>query len=218
MKPLLPFLLLSLPLAVAANGFQPVDSIRDAALQTVPDLGAPGVHAEAAVDTALRLPACPQPLEASGKGNGIAEVGCAAAGWRLYVPVRVQRSQPVLVLSRPAAAGEALHEGMFSVEMRDVARLGGGALGDPSQLAGRVTRRALGAGTVLTVQDLVSPRAVRRGDAVTLVSRHGPIEVRAAGRALGEAGTDERLSVENLASRRVVQGIVREGGEVEVLR
>ncbi len=218
MKPLLPLPLLSLPLALAANGFQPVDSIRDAALRTVPDLGAPGVQAEAAVDAALRLPACPQPLEAKSGGNGIVEVGCAAAGWRLYVQVRVQRSRPVLVLTRPVAAGEPLREDMYAVELRDVTRLGTGVLTDPGQLAGRVARRALGAGSPLTAQDLVSPRSVRRGDAVTLVSRHGAVEVRAAGRALGEAGADERLSVENLASRRIVQGIVRENGEVEVLR
>lgn len=218
MKPLLPLLLLLLPLAATAAGYQPVESIRDAALATVADRHAPGVHAEASVDSSLRLPQCPQALEASASGNGVAEVGCPAAGWRLYVPLRVQRLQPVLVLARSVAAGEPLTADLFAIEQRDTSRLHAGALGDPAQAAGRVARRALGAGAVLTAQDLISPRAVRRGDAVTLVSRHGAVEVRASGRALGEAGTDERVSVENLASRRIVQGVVRGNGEVEVIR
>jgi len=44
------------------------------------------------------------------------------------------------------------------------------------------------------------------------------VEVRVAGRALGDAGEDERVAVENLSSRRVLQGRVGPGGEVLVTR
>lgn len=208
---------LAAPLALA-GAHQPVDSIRDAALRTVPDLGQPGVRAEAAVDPALRLPRCAGPLQATPGHGGTVEVGCADAGWRLYIPVRVQRLQPVLVLTRTVAAGEAISPDAVQVEQRDIARLHGGSFSDPIQLGDRVARRVLMAGSVLSPADLLAPRAVRRGDTVTLVSRHGGVEVRASGRALGEAGLDERVNVENTGSRRVVQGIVRANGEVLVIR
>ena len=71
---------------------------------------------------------------------------------------------------------------------------------------------------MLGAGDLVAPRIIRRGDSVALVSRRGGVEVRVAGKALGDAGQDERVSVENLSSRRVVQGTVIAGGDVLVSR
>lgn len=199
-----------------ASGFHPVDDIRQVAVATV--AGGPGVSAEATVDDAIRLPRCAEPLQAAVTSTGTVEVGCAAAGWRLFVPVRVQRVESVWVLSRPLAAGQAITADVLRAEARDVTRIAGGALSASQPVEGQVVRRGLLAGSVLQSQDLITPRAVRRGDMVTLVSRVGSIEVRAAGKALGEAGVAERVSVENLSSRRIVQGTVRSSGEVEIIR
>lgn len=216
--PLIAALALTAVAPSRAAEFQSVDSIKEAAIAAVVGTDTGDVRAEAALDSALRLPRCGQPLEATTNAGGTAEVGCPSAGWRLYVPVRVQRFAPVLVLTRAVTAGTPLDAGLVAVERRDVARLTAGTLADPTQAVGRVARRPLAAGSVLSPQDLTSPRAVRRGDAVTLVARNGAIEVRAAGRALGEAGIDDRVTVENLTSRRIIQGIVRANGEIEVLR
>lgn len=206
--------LLALPMtgALAAAGFQPVDSIAAAALSAVP-----GGQGEASVDPALRMPACPQPLQARQATAGTVEVACPD-GWRLYVPVRQRRSQTVVVLARGVAAGETVPAEALATEQRDAARIAGAALSDPAQAAGRIARRTLPAGTVLAPGDLVAPRLVRRGDTVALVSRAGGVEVRVAGRALGDAGADERVAVENLSTRKVVQGRVGPGGEVLVGR
>ncbi|MFO7338525.1 flagellar basal body P-ring formation chaperone FlgA [Pseudoxanthomonas taiwanensis] len=206
--------LLALPMtgALAAAGFQPVDSITAAALSAVP-----GGQGEASVDPALRMPACPQPLQARQATAGTVEVACPD-GWRLYVPVRQRRSQTVVVLARGVAAGETVPAEALATEQRDAARIAGAALSDPAQAAGRIARRTLPAGTVLAPGDLAAPRLVRRGDTVALVSRAGGVEVRVAGRALGDAGADERVAVENLSTRKVVQGRVGPGGEVLVGR
>lgn len=203
---------------ILAADYQDVAAIRDAALAAVTESGAPGVYAEATVDANLRLPACPQALRALPGQSGTVEVGCDSAGWRLFVPVRVRREQPVLVLTQSIAAGTVVSEPMIAVEVRDVTRLSGGSLSDPTQLAGRVARRALMAGSVLSPQDLISPRTIRRGDAVTVIARSGGIEVRTVGKAMSDAGVDDRLAVQNLSSRRIVQGIVTEAGEVEIRR
>jgi flagella basal body P-ring formation protein FlgA len=212
-RSLLMFLLvLPITVAQAAGGFQPVESIRAAALGAVPD-----GQAEASLDPALRMPACDQALQAQQATAGTVEVSCPD-GWRLFVPVKVRRSQAVLVLARGVAAGEAIAAEALVTETRDVARIAGAALADPAQAVGRVARRMLPAGTVLSAGDLAAPRLVRRGDQVALVSRRGGVEVRVAGRALGDAGEDERVAVENLSSRRVLQGRVGPGGEVLVTR
>lgn len=213
LRPMLMFLLaLPMTVALAATGFEPVESIRAAALQAVP-----GGQAEASLDPALRMPACGQALEARQATAGTVEVSCPQ-GWRLFVPVKVRRSQPVVVLVRGVAAGEAIPADAVATEARDTSRIAGAALADVAQAAGQVARRTLPAGTVLSAGDLAAPRLVRRGDPVALVSRRGGVEVRVSGRALGDAGENERVAVENLSTRRVLQGRVGPGGDVVVSR
>jgi flagella basal body P-ring formation protein FlgA len=194
-----------------AADFQTVESIRHAALSAL----APGGEAEATLDPALRLPRCAQALSARVSASHSVEVSCpAAAGWRLFVPVRVRRSQDVLVLTRGIAAGQPITADVLAAENRDASRIVGAPVSDPQRAVGQVARRTLTAGTVLMATDLLSPRLVHRGDNVALVSRRGGVEVRMAGKALGNAGENERVSVENLSSRRVVQGTVGPGGDI----
>jgi flagella basal body P-ring formation protein FlgA len=208
---LLPALLAAF--AVPAADFQPVDSIRQAAIGAMASAG----EAEATLDPNLRLPRCAAPLEARVQNSGSVEVGCPQ-GWRLFVPVRVRRSQTVLVLNRGIAPGQVVTADAFVAEIRDGGRIAAGALTDPAQAVGQVARRMLTAGSVLGANDLVAPRLIRRGDNVALVSRRGGVEVRVAGKALADAGENERVTVENLSSRRVVQGVVGPGGDVWVSR
>ena len=199
--------------AVMAADFQPVDTIKAAALGALPV----GADAEATLDPALRLPRCGAALVARVQGSNSVEVGCPD-GWRLFVPVRVRRSQTVLVLSRGIAPGETITADAFVPETRDASRIVGAAVADPAQAVGRVARRMLSAGAVLSATDLVAQRLIRRGDNVALLSRRGGVEVRVVGKALGDAGESERVTVENLSSRRVVQGVVGPGGDVWVSR
>ena len=204
----------SAPVA-AAPSWQPVDTIRTAALSLLGE----GAQGEAVVADALRLPACGQGLTAQPTANTTVEVSCPdAGGWRLFVPVKVRREQTVLVLSRGIAAGETLSAADIGTAQRDAARIAGAVLADPAAAVGRVARRTLSAGSLLSASDLVAQRLVRRGDNVALVSRRGSVEVRVVGKALGDAGENERLSVENLASRKVVQGTVAANGDVLVTR
>ncbi|ALJ28313.1 flagellar basal body P-ring biosynthesis protein FlgA [Stenotrophomonas acidaminiphila] len=206
-------LLLALP--VQAADFQSVASIRAAALSTLD----PATEAEASVDASLRLPACRSPLQARATGNRTVEVACPqAGGWKLFVPVTVRREQDVLVLTRGVGAGEVLAAADIGSVRRDTARIAGAVLSDPQSAIGRVARRAMGAGTLLSAGDLVSPRIIRRGDSVALVSRRGGVEVRVAGKALADAGEADRVPVENLSSRRVVQGVATASGDVLVSR
>ncbi|WP_434025595.1 flagellar basal body P-ring formation chaperone FlgA [[Pseudomonas] boreopolis] len=212
MRPIL-LLLLMATAPAWANGFQPVDSIRAAALSTL----GPGMDAEATLDAGLRMPACAAPLQAQPTGSNTVEVACPG-GWRLFVPVKVRRNQDVLVLNRGIAAGETIGLADIGIEKRDAARIAGAVLADPAEAVGKVARRVLQAGTLLSAGDLVSPRLVRRGDTVELVSRRSGLEVRMRGRALSDAGQDERVSVENASSRRIVQGTVDANGAVVVSR
>lgn len=202
------------PVTGRANtqGFQDPESIRSAALAA---LGADSGNAQASVDPALRMPACPSPLAALPVSGTSIEVSCAGS-WRLFVPVRVQQVVPVVVLAVPVAAGQPLAAEHLRVEQRDASRLSGVALRDPSEAIGQVLRRGGRAGTPVSRTDLTAATVIRRGDQITLVARAGGVEVRMAGRALGSAGIGQRLSAENPASRRIVHGVLNLNGELQV--
>lgn len=213
MKPLI-LSILALGTSAGAADFHSIDDIARTAEQAF-DLGNGG-RIEAAVEPGLRLPQCDEGLKASVVGPSSAEVRCDTLGWRLYVPVRTQRMARVYVVKQPLAAGQVLGPESVGVEMRDVTRLPGGVINEGTDLTGRTARRALVAGSVLLVSDAVPPRIIKRGDPVVVISRSGAIEVRANGKALAAAGVDESLAVENVSSRRVVQGRVLASGEVLV--
>ena len=200
----------------AAEAVPVADAVRAAVLAAVPT--ADGTVVQPLVDDRLRLAACTGALVAAPVRSGTYEVACAAPAWKLYVPVRLQRSVPVLVLLRMVAAGEPIDASAVAVERRDVGALAAPGPTDAAALDGMVARRVLAPGTVLTARDIARPPAVRRGDAVALVSRAGGIEVRAAGKALGDAGLGQRVNVENLGSRRIVQARATGPGEVEATR
>lgn len=211
---LLPLLMVAAPV-LASNGYQPVESIRAAALATVPA----GTEAEAVLDNGLRMARCSAPLQARSTANTTVEVSCPDTGsWRLFVPIKIRREMDVVVVKRGVAAGETLSAADLETVRRDTARIAGAVLSDPQAVVGRVMRRTLQAGSLVSANDLVAPRLVRRGDNVALVSRRGGVEVRVAGRAMGDAGANERVSVENLSSRKILQGTVTADGDVLVSR
>ncbi len=202
------------PMLARANDFTAPETIRQAAITA---LGAQGTSSEATVDPALRMARCDQPLQAVATGARTVEVRCAGEpGWRLYVPVRVRREADVVVLKTPARAGVPITADQLTVQRRDMSGEGAG-FSDPGDLVGRTPRVALAGGAALTEADLaIGGRLLRRGDPVVLVSRTGGVEVRMAGRALGQAAPGGAVAVENIESRRVIRGRLVEEGVVEV--
>ena len=214
--------------AAGVPAAQSIASVRDAALDHARKATPQGAQLQAGrLDDRLRLPACPAALlTRTGSETATAmsvEVRCetASIAWKLFVPVGVTVQVPVLVATRGLARGQAAGAADVEVQMRDRSGLGPAWLSsiDDLQSAGepRVLTRAVAPGSVLSPSLFANARVVRRGQSVTLVGRSGGFEVRAQGKALGDAGAGERVRVENLSSRRVVEGEVRSDGSVLVV-
>ncbi|WP_123768488.1 flagella basal body P-ring formation protein FlgA [Vulcaniibacterium tengchongense] len=173
----------------AATGFQPPETIRAAALAA---LGGRAAGVEVAPQ--LRMPRCAQALQARAMGPASVEVRCGdAPGWRLFVPVRLQRGE-----APPATAAEP----------GDAAAPSAAASGPP---AGRRLP------VFAPAAEPAGAELLRRGDPVVLVSRIAGAEVRGSGRALGPGRLGATVSVENVGSRRIIRGRVVAAGTVEVL-
>jgi flagella basal body P-ring formation protein FlgA len=80
--------------------------------------------------------------------------------------------------------------------------------------AGREVRRTVYAGQPITFENTRSARLVTRNQIVMIKFISGPLEISTSGRAMGDAALNETVSVLNLQSRQMVQGVVKADGWV----
>lgn len=180
------------------------------------------VHADA-LDPRLHLPACEAPLQAALAGDGALRaqvpVGVRCSGtrpWSIYLVVRTESEVPVLVARRALPRDATPRMQDFTVETRRVAGLSAQFAGDAAALDGRRLRRPVSAGETLAIDALAVAPVIRRGEQVTLLARAGAMEIRVAAIALSDGRPDEHIRVQNPASQRVIEGVVRAAGLVEV--
>lgn len=176
------------------------------------------------LDPRLRLPQCSSPLQAfvrSGtKASSRTVVGVRCSGdspWKVYVPVDVIVMQPVLVSKQSLPRGHVLTADDVRVEEQDVSRLNGGYLANVDELAGQRLKHPITGGRVLTPAMLAADMIIRRGQSVTLLLRSNGLNITMAGKALADGAMNQRIRVENSASQRVVEGLVRSPEYVEIL-
>ena len=175
-------------------------------------------------DPRLKLARCTQPLAASVPANGVrkarftAEVRCdGAQPWRLYLPVRLTAGRPVVVATRALSRDTVLAPDDIRLAESAPASVPAGSLHDPSLVIGRVLRRSLDEGQAVTASLLDAPTLVRRGQDVSVEAAAGGLTVRMAGVARGDGALGDIIEVENGASGRIVQAVVRSAKSVEVL-
>jgi flagella basal body P-ring formation protein FlgA len=219
------FALALAPPARAADGVESIERIASIArAAAAASTGRPAAELEVAtLDPRLRLPECAD-APAGHLAPGIRspaqltiEVRCRSPAWRQYVAVRVRAEEPVVIAARPLSRLQPVAADDITVVPRDLASLPGGYFRRAQDVLGHIVQRNVGAGEILDAHSVRAPPLVRRGQTVTLIVHSGGLNVRAAGVVLGDAGLDERVSVRNAATARMLQGVVRSSETVEVL-
>jgi flagella basal body P-ring formation protein FlgA len=210
-----------------AQAFQSTDSIQ-AAAESFIQAQLPATRGKYYVtanrlDQRLRLADCATALDTFVANNGTVQtrttvgVRCAdAGGWTVYVPVAVEVEAPVLVLRRALARRARIEALDVELQTRRLPGISSSFLNDVSALQGRRLRRALSAGTPLTMDVLDRDVLVQRGQSVTLIAASGGIEIRAQGRALTDGSEQDRVRVQNVNSLKIVEGVVENAGTVRV--
>lgn len=110
-------------------------------------------------------------------------------------------------------ASEVIRAGDIVTPVNASAETGDGAsMEEP--VIGREAKRTIYAGPPVTMDNTRPARLVTRNQIVTVKYIHGGLEISTTGRAMGEASLNEPVTVLNLESRQMVQGIVQESGWV----
>jgi flagella basal body P-ring formation protein FlgA len=210
--------------APAAQSLPAVRSAAEAALRRQLDPAVTGVTFEAdELDSRLRLAACPAPFAVNAalprgtQSRVMVRVACkSGVYWTVNVPVDIHRKMDVLVMRRAAGRGEKIAAGDVLVQSRVMPGLTSPYISRPADLAGRLTRRPIPEGTLVSADALDAALLIHRGQSVILAARTGGVEVSAPGVALADAAAEQRVRVRNLNSLKVIEGVADTAGVVRV--
>ncbi|MFO1185561.1 MAG: flagellar basal body P-ring formation chaperone FlgA [Bauldia sp.] len=122
----------------------------------------------------------------------------------------------VVTATRTLARGEIVGDGDVTLTRLPARQVVAGAAGAAADIVGLSARRALQAGQPLVAGDFAPPILVNRGDMVHIVYRSGALSLSADGRALASGAKGSTISIMNLSSNRVIDGVVTASGTVEV--
>ena len=174
-----------------------------------------------AIDPNLKLAACEdlQPFLPNGSrawGKTSVGVQCQAPSkWTIYVQSTVKVVGNYLVAASPLAQGQVITETDVINEKGDLTHLPAGIFTDKAQALGRSVQISMTAGTVLRQEMLKVTPVVQQGQTVKVVSTGNGFSVSAEGLALSKANEGQIIQVK-VASGKVVTGIARQGGQIEV--
>lgn len=176
-----------------------------------------------ALDPRLRLPRCAERVEIftpTGhrlQGTTLLGVRCnTARAWVIYVSAQVKVFRNVATLVRAVARGSAVENDDIEFREHDVGNFSLGYFLDAANLVGKLAKRALPLGIILTPAHLSAPRWVTRGEIVTLLLDTGTMQVRAQGEALADGTENQHVKTRNVLSGKIVEGIVSAPGTVRV--
>lgn len=168
-----------------------------------------------APDARLRLAKCSEPLIISlphnpSGGRVTSQVACRAndTQWSIYVISQVKLLAQVVVARTPLLRGQAIRADDVQMAVADVTRLSQGFYSAAEDVIGMEPRRSINPGDQLRVQWLVAPKAVKRGERVTLVAKSSAVAVETVGTALSDGRMGEQIRVRNERSDRIVKGTV----------
>jgi flagella basal body P-ring formation protein FlgA len=122
----------------------------------------------------------------------------------------------IATVSRALARGDVVKASDVTIERRPKAELTGEPVALTSDVVGLAARRPVRLGAALRTADLMKPELVQRGDTVTLQYVIPGIVVTLRGKALDSGAEGDTVNVQNVESKRTMQGIVTGPGRVTV--
>lgn len=134
----------------------------------------------------------------------------------LTVSGQVIDSIEVPILARGIARGEAVRASDIRLERRPRSEVAQSGFVDMGALTGRIARSTLQAGTLVRDADLAKQEVVAKNDMVSVTYESPGLQLAMRGKAMEAGGVGDAVLVQNLQSKRSLQGVVVGPGRVSV--
>ncbi len=171
------------------------------------------------IDSRIKATDCPEPLDTSAsttsstRSNINVLVECSADDWKVYVPVRMSVSVPMLVSTRQLVRGEIISASDLTTSMIELQRFRKDGFTDHSQVVGAKLKRSVRLGDVIERNDVC---VVCRNEKVTIQAVKSGMVITTQGTALQDGAAGDQVRVKNDKSQRIIEGIVTGIAEITV--
>ena len=129
--------------------------------------------------------------------------------------IQLMTKAPRLASTLPS--GTILGEDDFEFADVPLATADAGGYADLRQLVGKQLVRQARGGIMLKASDVTEPKVVLRNTLVTVVLRSGPMTLTVKGTSLSTAAIGEPVDVLNTVTKKILHGIARPDGAVEIV-
>lgn len=119
-------------------------------------------------------------------------------------------------LTRPLSRGDLVRASDIAIERRPRTEMAADTITDSKIVVGQAAKRALRPGQPLRQADLMRPELVQRNEPVMIVYYAPGITLTLRGKALDSGAEGDIVNVQNIQSKRSMQGLVSGIGEVTV--
>jgi flagella basal body P-ring formation protein FlgA len=135
---------------------------------------------------------------------------------RVWATATVEVMAKVVVTKKPLGRHKPISEDDIELLKMDLAKLPAGVITDPEAVLGKRTKRAIGAKTVLRVDQVEFPPLVKRGDVVVIIAESGGLKITALGQVKKKGRLGESIPVMNFDSKKILYGRVLDSSTVIV--
>ncbi|GMQ47237.1 flagellar basal body P-ring formation chaperone FlgA [Vibrio sp. 10N] len=171
------------------------------------------------IDSRIHATDCPSPLVTSSSttrntsSNVTVLVECPDDDWRIYVPVRMAISMPLVTATRPLTRGSLVEAQDVTMTMVDRNRARRGGFSDMNNVVGAKLKRNVKLGDVIERNDVC---VVCRNEKVVIRAVKGEMTISTKGTALSDGSNGDQVRVKNDRSQRIIEGIVTGVAEITV--
>lgn len=172
------------------------------------------------IDSRIFATDCPTGLKTSSSSSNPSAsnitvlVECPDEDWRTYVPVRLTRTGPQVVLTTTLSRGQLISPQDVTVSMVDLQRFRRQGFSSIEAVVGAKTKKNLHSGEILEDRDIC---VVCRSETVTIKATRSGMTITTKGVALTDGSLGEQIRVKNSKSNRIIEGRVTGISEVTVV-
>lgn len=172
------------------------------------------------IDSRIFATDCPAPLQSSSSStnpsasNITVLIECPDDNWRVYVPVRLTRTGPQVVLTSALSRGQLISGQDVTISMVDLQRFRRQGFSSIDAVIGAKAKKNLRAGEILEDRDIC---VVCRNETVTIKAVKSGMTITTKGVALTDGSHGEQIRVKNSKSNRIIEGRVTGISEVTVI-
>ncbi len=134
---------------------------------------------------------------------------------RIKPSFRIKRFKDVIVSLKQMKPGDIITEEMLSIEEREITNISG-YMEKKEALVGKEAERRIQEGSIILSHYIKEKPIINFGDIVTIIKNGDGFSVKARGMAISTGYSGKKISLRNLSSNKIIEGIAIDKETVEV--